>query len=380
MNTRKYIESYLRILAFLIIRRCRPTIIAVTGSVGKTTTTNQIANMMANIVEQDSIKRILTNVTVDQWNQNDTVGVPLAILQCNHYLRRDMRGFKELISISFRAFSILLSGKYPDFLILEFGISRIGEMERLVSIAPPDIAVITAVGPSHLEGLGSVDKVADEKSKLIRGVPVNGFVLLGADNQWTNEMVALTAARVELIPGRGIELAENIARAIGRFMGFTDIQIDNSFANIQRPPHRLSKELVNGINLIDDSYNASPLSMQLGLDMLAMEKCPGRKIAILGLMAELGKDSEKYHREIGIYAKSQAELVFGIGEYARGYEPDYWFPDIESCCASLPNLIKNGDCVLVKGSHSASLHMVAKYIKSKNMREKKNSVGSVGKD
>ena len=110
------------------------------------------------------------------------------------------------------------------------------------------------------------------------------------------------------------------------------------------------------MTVIDDSWNANPMSMKLGLDVLAELSQPGqRPVAILGHMAELGDEGARYHEEVGIYARTRADLVIGVGELSRLYKPDLWFDNIDACAAQIEALLHRGDLLLVKGSHSSRL-------------------------
>jgi len=126
---------------------------------------------------------------------------------------------------------------------------------------------------------------------------------------------------------------------------------------------RLDVHELEQVTLIDDSFNASPLSMQLGLDTLAEWRTGGRKVAILGHMAELGPESIRYHEEIGAYAKTRADLIVGVGLHAPHYQPHHWFATAEACVRELPALLARGDVVYVKGSHSVHLVHVVGAIK-----------------
>ena len=118
------------------------------------------------------------------------------------------------------------------------------------------------------------------------------------------------------------------------------------------------------MRVIDDSYNANPASMRLGLDTLVTEARAGeRRVAILGTMAELGDRSAAYHAEIGRYARARADVVIGVGEQAHHYAPDALFPDSAACAAALDGLLRRGDHVLVKGSASVGMDGIVERIR-----------------
>jgi UDP-N-acetylmuramyl pentapeptide synthase len=135
---------------------------------------------------------------------------------------------------------------------------------------------------------------------------------------------------------------------------------------LKLPERRLQSFEVDGIRILDDSYNANPASMRLGLDTLIAESKDGRRVAVLGTMAELGDRSADYHSEIGRYARSRADFVIGVGEPARHYVPDVLFADSEACATAIDGLLKRGDQVLVKGSASVGMNKIVDRIKSRS--------------
>jgi UDP-N-acetylmuramoyl-tripeptide--D-alanyl-D-alanine ligase len=125
-----------------------------------------------------------------------------------------------------------------------------------------------------------------------------------------------------------------------------------------------------GMTVIDDTYNANPLSMRFGLDTLASIATPAsRRVAVLGFMAELGPESPRYHAEVGAYARTRADLLIGVGEPAKLYKPDIWFETSDACADQIGTLLRTGDCVLVKGSFSARMARVVKKLSALSGRE-----------
>ena len=128
-------------------------------------------------------------------------------------------------------------------------------------------------------------------------------------------------------------------------------------------PRRLHVRDLAWIKVIDDSFNANPLSMTLALETLRNAAAPGqRKVTLLGHMAELGRDARSYHEQIGALARECADVVVGVGEPARHYGPDQWFEDAGACSRRLPAIVRPGDLVLVKGSSSSHMYEVADAI------------------
>jgi len=232
-------------------------------------------------------------------------------------------------------------------------------MPLSAAIAAPTIGIVTSIGPAHLAGLGTVRDVADEKSALVRALPASGLAIFGDENPYLSEMATTTAAPVKVLPGRGNELAANITREVGSFFKIPAEIVEQAIAEFQQPDHRLVVTETDGLTIIDDAYSANPLSMRLGLEVLSREARPQqRRIAVLGAMAELGTEEASYHQEIGAYAREHAELVIGVGEPAKQYVADHWFPDARTCAAVLHTLLRNGDRVLIKGSRSVKMEQV----------------------
>lgn len=359
IRTRRLLEVYLALLAKLVVLRFRPKIIAVTGSVGKTTTSTIINGMLSGLAQKELIGSFRSNATS---NMNCTVGVPLTILGSNHYLGPDFAGMKSLARLTGKTLIQLLNpaASYPEILLLECGISSKGEMARIARVVRPDLAIVTTVGHAHLErGMSTPADIATEKSKLVSNSRRGGLVLLGADNEWARGMAAVAPCKVRLVEGRGIQFGTSVAEIVAEWLGAPKEETRALLEQPSTPPHRLQRISSNGIIIIDDTHNANPLSMKLALDTLQAEQCPGRKIAVLGEMRELGRESEELHREIGEFARGKADKVLAVGgQLSRLYGTDYVYEDSLHCAQSIVGLVSEGDCVLVKGSHSINMLLV----------------------
>jgi UDP-N-acetylmuramoyl-tripeptide--D-alanyl-D-alanine ligase len=294
-------------------------------------------------------------------NMNDDKGLPLTVLQYDSWLSN----FEVLKGGAFRAiWYTLFPSSYPKILVLEFGTHWDGHLERLTRLAPPNIGIVTIIGPAHLDRLKTLEGVVREKSAVVRAVPPEGLVILGEDHDYVAQLERSARAPVKRISGRGLMLSENIAREVCRYLEVPDHVIDSALNDFHRPKRRLNCFDLGPFKLIDDSISANPLSMKLGLDTLAVMGVQSkRRLAVLGCMAELGEQTPAFHREIGIYARCTADVVIGVGELARNYEPDYWFPSSEACSSEIAALLRFGDCLLVKGSASNRMRVVADRIK-----------------
>ena len=159
-------------------------------------------------------------------------------------------------------------------------------------------------------------------------------------------------------------MSENITRAVCRHLQIPDHIVKAALKDFRRPKGRLNFFELGAIKVVDDSYNANPLSMKLGLDTLAEAAAQTkRRLAVLGFMAELGDEAPAYHSEVGAYARSRADVVVGVGELAKHYDPDYWFACSEACSREIERIVCSGDCLLVKGSASARMYVVVDKLK-----------------
>lgn len=361
-RSRRILEIYLSFLARLTLARFRPTIVAVTGSVGKTTTITVINGLFVELSEKNIMGPFRSNATN---NMNGTVGVFLTVLGSNHFVGPDLTGLRELLRLTAATFHRMLKpgSTYPGVLLLECGISRKGEMRRLARTIRPAVVIVTTVGHAHMEkGMSTVSDIAKEKSELVLACHHEGLVILGADNEWTRSMAALTQSPVKLVAGRGVTFGVNVAKLVADWLGMPSGETELVLERPATPPHRLERIEGAGFLIIDDTFNANPLSMKLALDTLQSEP-RGRKVAVLGQMKELGPKSQEFHKEIGDYARSKADVVIGVGEeFGHLYDPDCFYKDSAECAHNIGEWVTKGDYVLVKGSHSVGMLRVVEAL------------------
>jgi UDP-N-acetylmuramoyl-tripeptide--D-alanyl-D-alanine ligase len=287
-----------------------------------------------------------------------------------------------------------------DVLVLEMGMRGPGQIAELCAIAEPDVAVITNVGPVHVELLGSIEAIAATKAEIIDGLRPGGTAVVPADpgplephlgrapnlisfgSGGDVEALEVTTAAGEtdaLVRARDGEQrfklpfaeAHNLENALaaiaaGVALGFSLAEMAGLAPGIVFS--RLRGELVELAEdaiLINDSYNANPVSMRAALDHLASMSAGGRRVAVLGEMRELGPDAAAYHREIGDYARERGvELIIGVGEHSDAYGPDRRVADAEAAADALAEALRPGDAVLVKGSRAVGLERVAEKLGS----------------
>ena len=335
-------------------------IIGVTGSVGKTTTKEMIAAVLS--------ERFNTLKT--PANLNNEIGVPLTLLQID---------------------------ATHEAAVIEMGISDFGEMTRLAEMARPDICVMTSIGHSHLEQLGDLDGVLRAKSEVLPLMPRGGVAIVNGDDERLSKLnpgiekiifglrphndyraenlttqgtdgiefdiCGKTLQKRVTIPAFGEHLAPAAlaAAAVGERLGLTGDEIAAGLRKYAPVGSRSGVIDTGFITIIDDCYNANPHSVTAALRSLA--SLPGRRVALLGDMKELGKKSKELHRDIGLLAgRLKIDCLICCGEHAefifKGYiasrfdGESYHFPFKDSLFERLPGLIKKGDAVLVKASHS----------------------------
>ena len=336
---------------------CR--VVGITGSTGKTSV-------------KDVCRAILpAEVHASPENFNTEIGLPLAVLS---------------------------APEHTDVLVLEMGMRGPGQIAELCAIAAPDVAVVTNVGPVHVELLGSVEGIAAAKAEVIDGLLPGGTAVVPADPGPLEPHLERAPKLIRFGAGGDVEatwvLAEEgetdalVRTPAGEHafkLPFVEAHnLDNALAAIatglalgypvdgmaERAPgivfSRLRGELVElpgGAILINDSYNANPISMRAALDHLASLKAGGRRLAVLGEMKELGPEAAAYHREIGEHARERGvELLIGVGELASEYGPDEHVADAEAAADALAAALGPADAVLVKGSRAVGLERVAEKL------------------
>ncbi len=351
------LESYVVFWAHLVYRIRKPFIIGITGSVGKSTTTA----MVAAVLSHRDAERIVGPIGCTFSNMNDNLGVAATLLRFDHVFELPWSypgRLALLLSLPLRALHVV-TGRYPKVMVLECGAGSTANLHRLVTIAPPNIAVVTRIGAAHLELMKTLDGVVQEKSALVRAVSPSGLVVLGQGHDYVSQFEQMSRAPVVKVGGQGVELSQNIARAVCHHLGIPESVVSSGLKDFKSPEGRLNRVELGGMVVIDDTYNANPLSMKLGLDTLASTVGQGqRRVAILGGMSEMGEDSSRYHEDLGIYARSRADLLIGVGELSRHYSPDHWFESSDACVDGIEKLLRSDDCVLVKGSASARMSRV----------------------
>jgi UDP-N-acetylmuramoyl-tripeptide--D-alanyl-D-alanine ligase len=325
--------------------RSEARVVAITGSSGKTSTKDILA----------ALCRPVARTVAAEEGHNNEIGLPLTLTR----LEPD-----------------------TEVLIAEMGMRGLGEIAALSAIARPDIGLITNIGPVHLEYLGTIDRVAQAKAELLQALPPGG---IGVIPEHSPELEPFVPAGLDVRrfapPDVEVRGDASIVHFAGREIAFSFTarhQAANAVAAltvvealglplpdelVEVPFSRWRCEessLPGGGLLINDAYNANPASMRVALEHL-VERAGGRHtVAVLGEMAELGADAPRFHDEVGTYARALGvDVVVGVGELSRRYEPDEWVPDAAGAIELARTVVVAGDTVLVKASRAVGLEVVA---------------------
>jgi UDP-N-acetylmuramoyl-tripeptide--D-alanyl-D-alanine ligase len=310
-------------------------VVAITGSTGKTSTKDLLAAMLA-----PHLRVVATHA-----NLNTEIGLPLTILG---------------------------APQGTEALVLEMAMRGAGQIAELVAIAEPDVGVITNIGPVHLELLGSIEAVAATKAELVRDLRPGATAILPADEplldaHLRDDVTTVRFGEDDPLPG-GLELPftsrhmllnARAAVAAARALGIEPrgrVEVALSAMRGQRI------ELPGGIAVVNDCYNANPMSMRAALDDLAVS-AGGRRVAVLGDMLELGPEELRFHAEIGEHARAAGvELLVTVGPLAREMHGDHAVDTAAQAAELVRELVRSGDTVLVKASRGVGLEVVAEAL------------------
>ena len=356
-------------LARTVRERASARVVAVTGSIAKTSTKDILG----------ALCKPHARTVVAEGSQNNEVGLPLTLCRIEYD---------------------------TEVVVVEMGMRGLGQIAELCATAQPQIGVITKIGPVHLELLGTIERVAEAKAELIAALPPGGTAIVPAGDERLQPYLRRDDLRIVRVgPGGDVRLlsftplgdrsrieieafgrtlalepsfasrynAANMLAAVAAYhaLGLPLDAVGRGAGEIRLSRWRGEEAPLPGDGLlINDSYNANPLSMAAALEHLAERAGPRRRVAVLGDMAELGPDAPAYHREVGaVAARSGVAALVAVGPLAREYVagapgiPDRrWAPTVEAGLSELRSLLRPGDCVLVKGSRSVGLEAVAEAL------------------
>ena len=345
-------------------------VIAVTGSVGKTSTKDIVANVMA-----QKFKVLKT-----EGNLNNHIGLPLTLLKLKDHTA----------------------------VIVEMGMNHFGEISLLTEIAKPTGCIITNIGTSHIGNLGSRENILKAKLEILEGLDKNGFVLINNDNDLLNDWAGkennykiytygienqsdyivenivrlengssfiINGIKVE-VPVGGTHFIYNAACAfaIGNLLEIEKQDIIKGIAEFKLTAKRMDIEIIkDNVKVINDSYNASYDSMKAALEVMGKTEA-GRKIAVLGNMLELGDYTKELHQKVGEEViKNKIGVLITVGEFAEeiankaqelGMKEIFKFQDIENVTKHIKSFMRSGDLILLKASNSMNFSKILEGIKN----------------
>lgn len=414
-----FLEKILRFMARAVLKKYKPKIIGITGSVGKTSSKEAIFSVLK---ENFDTRK-------NEKNYNNEIGLPLSIigsLAGGRSIINWLRVLAHWIGI------IIFPIKYPKILVLEMGADRPGDIKYLTEFIKCQIAVVTDISGSHLEYFKTLNGIAKEKLSLVENISSDGAGVLNIDNPhifkfynhpknkekkiitfgFSSEAEARATDifynyngegsegikglsfklnyKGTLIPVRlnGVLAKHSIyaalsAISVGIILGINLVEIAKSLENFSLPPGRMT--LISGIKnsfIIDDTYNSSPVSALAALQVFKEIKAT-RKIAVLGDMLELGPDTEEGHKKVAQeFLNMKGDIFFAVGQRMKmgafsvfsqeeNQEKIFFFSDVFSAGKKLQEIIRPGDLILVKGSQGMRMEKVVEEVMAEPLKASK---------
>ncbi len=398
----RWLEQILRFVAVLVLKKYRPRIVGISGSVGKSSTKEAIALVLS----------VAYFVRKSEGNYNNEIGVPLTILG----VKSPGRSFFGWLRVAFRSVALIVFPcRYPEVLVLEMAVDRPGDMEYLLRFVPVSVGVLTRIGESHLEHFKSVSAIAREKGRLVTKLSEEDIAILNADDARVLALREKTRAKVFTysVSGEAMVSGEHYAFDERTGMGLSfKLRYEGTSIPV-RLPHIVGEHLVSsalaavatglalkmnpveilsalerfeslpgrmrllagkrGTLLIDDSYNASPDSVRAALTTL-MRLRAKRKIVVLGDMLELGPDADIFHAGLaeellpmgcsGVFLIGRKARVLGEALLSRGFSSSriFFYENPEAAGLALSEFLSEGDVVLIKGSRGMRMEKVVECV------------------
>lgn len=401
------IVSIITLEARMVIKKYKPKIIAITGSVGKTSTKDAVYEVVAtSFIVRKSEKSF-----------NSEIGIPLTILGVSNAWGNPLLWAKNILS---GLMLILLRKHYPQWLVLEVGLEKPGDIRDVIKWLTPDIVIMTKLSdvPVHVEFFSSPAALIEEKSMLIDALKQEGLLILNHDDEQVlalkqrsksmvftfgfNAAATVRASHDEIeydkagnpegtlfkinydgnaVPahlpgtvGRHYIYSVLAALCVGAFLKINMITMVEALAKFKTPKGRSRViEGIKGTYIIDDTYNSSPVAAEAALATLSQFKTQGKKIAVLGDMLELGKYAVQEHKRIGALAGGVSNTLLCVGVRARymaegagagglSEKNIFQFDDAREAGKFLEQIIKTGDVILVKGSQSMRMERIVEEV------------------
>lgn len=365
-------------------RRQQPggKLIGITGSNGKTSVKEMCRKILIDYAGLDA-------VLSTKGNLNNDIGLPMMLLELK---------------------------PQHQYAVIEMGANHVAEIDYLTSIAQPDVAIVNNVGPAHLEGFGSLENIAQAKAEIYNGLSESGVAVINLDDAFSSfwqdycakyspakhvvsfsmrdkkadvyakfiaenryQVFALNEqAELRLkVPGKHNVMNALAAIAATLSVGLPLHSIVSSLSEFENIHGRLTVlDSAAGYRVIDDTYNANPLSVSVAIDVLAA--MPGNTVLVLGDMAELGEDAKQLHSEIGSKAKNAGiKALYATGKYSVNTieafgDNGFWFQNKNELTNTLKEKLTASDVVLIKGSRSAVMEEVVEQILTQNNNKRVN--------
>lgn len=415
---KSFLQSLLRSLAKIIIKKYHPDVVGITGSIGKTSTKEAVA----------AVLKTKFNVRASVRNYNNQIGLPLTVIGVDKTPGKSFLGWLAVIG---RALKIILrrDADYPEILVLEMGADRPGDIRYLVNIAPCKVGVLTYISHVHTEFFKTIKKIAQEKRTILSHLNEDDFAVVNFDNDIVmqnsrgkaetltygfKEGADFRSTDVNIIidsdtgwpaglnfkvshegsfipvfmPGVMAEHLISTALAglaVGHIFGINLVEAANSLRELK--PLSGHMRIIQGIKntlIIDDSYNSSPEPAKSALLTLSRIKIDEgvERYAVLGDMLELGPETEFAHRQIGFQvAELGVDVLITVGEASKhtaqaaleaGMDEHkvIMFDNSESAAHFLQEVLKEGDVALIKGSQSIRMEKIVKEIMAEPLRAK----------
>jgi UDP-N-acetylmuramoyl-tripeptide--D-alanyl-D-alanine ligase len=405
---KKLLESILAFFAKRVVKKYKPKVVGITGSIGKTSAKEAVFCVL------DGHFRVRQNIK----NYNNELGVPLTIIGA------ESGGSNPIawLNIFVKAINLLITEQkdYPEILVLEMGADKPGDIEYLVKIAPCFVGVLTKISPTHLEAFKTIEAVAKEKEKIFTFIGKDGFAVVNFDDERVVECAEHTEAKVisygfgENAAVRALDLTEMneqkaliglkfkiqhegnampafmpgvigahglyaglAASGVGLAFGLNLIQVSDGLKKYHAPKGRMN--VIAGLKeslIIDDTYNSSPDAAMAAVETLKNLNIIGinRKVAVFGDMLELGSLSEEAHLSLGKKAAEAGIRMLVCAGTFRSFIAEgaksaglngqniFQFETSELAGQAMPNLLQSGDLILVKGSQGSRMERVVKAI------------------
>lgn len=403
---KKIIIFIITLEAKILLRRKKPTIVAVTGSVGKTSVKDAVYAVLKDHV----------HTRKSQKSFNSEIGVPLSVLGLNNGWNNPIVWIKNIFDGAFTAF---FASEYPDVLVLEVGVDRPGDMDRLTQWLTPDIVVLTRLPevPVHVEYFDTPEDVIAEKMQLVHALKDDGILIYNNDDEKIRKEIEGVrqqsfgfsryspshfntcgdhimykegkAVGVECVlehigeevilqvyGSLGVQHAYNYAAAVAVGTQFDVLMFDAATALSTHTPPKGRMRIIEGVLdtlILDDTYNSSPVAVEYALQTVKELKKVGRKIVVLGDMLELGRYSTREHEHIGELTAASADILITIGprsrkiaegalEHGMSEKVIFQYDDIGRAGEELLQMIQPNDVILVKASQSVRAEKIVKRL------------------